>query len=350
MDDTGETKEKQSLVRDFWKKKIGSFIDAREFFRQRSEILKSPEMMLAPPETDTDKWKSPLTFAMQSILLQLMLFSAVGQIFVYCPHTMQSVFHLTRTKPELEVDKILNRQFNQVRDTERVISEVRHAQPAMTFYFEPYRERLTRNSTVAPLLDEAPHPRDEFVRMLTAINAQQKAQFAMEHAVARLDHSISKLTKEWSGLIIVLMAEVFRRLVTFGRFRATRNVDQSDTIFLYYFTAVTFWMNVILKVVGSLEIELQRYGASVAAHNFAVGVCVLVYVIGWTYALFRSIPVLIKLLGFGGEAVPTRATRLKVGADVFVTVVSSQVLAVLILFVAFLVLDKLQALAISLRL
>jgi hypothetical protein len=341
---------KQSPAREFWSDKIREFIDAREFFRQRSEILKTPELMLNPPTKEPDKWSSPITFALQSILLQLLVFSALSQVFEYCPRTTQSLFKLSRATPELEIERIFSNQKKQLDETTLVIVEVKRSPPTAVFFFAPYTNRLVKDDVLSPAFDDSPHDRDEFVRLLEDIKSAQSDQFVIARSLLHLQHSIDQLAKEWGGLVIVLMSEVFRRLVCFGRFKATREVDRADSFFLYYFSAITFPMFMILKLVGGLQLQLQRYGAPTAYLYSAGTILLLVGAVGWSYALWHSVPTLIKLLGFGGDAAPTKGVRFKVAFDVFATVIISQVLAVLALFLAFLSLDTLQSWLLSLKL
>lgn len=344
----------QSLVRDFWNEKIKELIDAREFFRQRAEILKKPDLMLAPPTEEPDKWTDPLTFAVQSILLQLIVFSMVSQLFVYFPHTMQRWFHLHRSTPQLEIERIVINQRKQLAETGHVIVEVRQSTPARIFYFAPYTRRLVNGSMLAPKLDQAPHGRDEFVRLLERIKSSQSGEFACGRALLHLSQSVAELGKEWSGFIIVLMALVFRRLVLVGRFKATREVNRADAFFLYYFTAVMFPINIALKVLGTIQLQLQRYGAPGAYFHGVMVLLALLFVAGWSYALWRSVPVFIKLLGCGddgaGSSRPMPGTHLAVGFGIFSTVLLSQAIALIALFLLFLSVDELQSWVLSLNL
>lgn len=345
--------EEKSLVRDFWNEKIRELIDAREFFRQRSEILKSPDLMLSPPTEEPDRWTDPLTFAVQSILLQVIVFSAVSQLFVYFPHTMQHWFHLKRAAPQIEIQKIVSDQKSQLHETNLVIIEVQRSAPATVFFFAPYAERLTNESMLAPEFDDAPHPRDEFVHKLEGIKSDQSREFACASALLNLTQSLNELAKEWGGFIIVLMAIVFRRIVRLGKFKATRELNRADSFFLYYFTAVMFPINIALKVLATLQLQLQRYGAPDAYLYGFLAVAALVCVGGWLYGLWRSVPVFIKLLGFGdedGSGRPKPGTHVAVGLDLLATVVVSQALALLSLFLVFLLADSLQSWILSLNL
>lgn len=342
----------RSLVRDFWNEKLRELIDAREFFRQRGEILKSPQLMLSPPTEEPDKWTDPLTFAVQSILIQLLVFSAISQLFVFCPHTMQHWFRLKRSTPQIEIERIVSNQKQQLHETDLVIVEVKRSDPSRVFYFANYAPRLKNESFTAMDFDKEPHVRDEFVSLLEGIKENQSREFVFARALLNLSQGLAELAKEWGGFIVVLMAVVFHRIVRLGKFKATREVDRADSFFLYYFTAVMFPINIALKVLGTLQLQLHRYGAP---EIYLWGVFVLVIVVfawGWIYALTRSVPIFINLLGYGedGSGKPMRGANIAVAFDIFLTVVLSQAIALIILFLAFLLGDLLQSWIVSLNL
>lgn len=68
------------LRKDVWQETVKTWVDLRDFFRQRLTIVNHPALDFPKPGTNAPDWKGPLGFAAQGALVSILLVSGIGGI------------------------------------------------------------------------------------------------------------------------------------------------------------------------------------------------------------------------------------------------------------------------------
>jgi hypothetical protein len=98
------------LHKKVWSDSIKPFLDFRAYLNQRREIVRHPDLQFAPDRTSSAEWKTPLGFAIQGVLVTLLIIKALGWSFsaVFRPPEKTELYieFTSDTKTEIFPQKI----------------------------------------------------------------------------------------------------------------------------------------------------------------------------------------------------------------------------------------------------
>jgi hypothetical protein len=81
----------QDLYKTIWSDKIKPFFDFRAYVNQRREIIRHPDLEFSPELTSAAEWKSPLAFAIQGVVVTLLIVKALTWSFATAFHPPEAM-------------------------------------------------------------------------------------------------------------------------------------------------------------------------------------------------------------------------------------------------------------------
>jgi hypothetical protein len=81
----------QDLYKTIWSDKIKPFFDFRAYVNQRREIIRHPDLEFSPELTSAAEWKGPLAFAIQGVVVTLLIVKALTWSFATAFHPPEAM-------------------------------------------------------------------------------------------------------------------------------------------------------------------------------------------------------------------------------------------------------------------
>lgn len=211
---------KQSPLQEIWHSKIGYWLDFRKYLRQRTRILRSPELVFDPPDDDDD-WKSPLAFAVQGLVLVAVIVSLLDGVL--------GTF-LTAPAPYWkEQEKAI------LADIAEYQAKVQSTDEQESFAIM-YPGDLMFPAEVSKETYEA------FLRQQISI---LEGQLAYVRMTPDRDKASGVLDKFLMPVTLLLAAYLFRCFLKLGLGKRASHCEGAHIAYLYIFTAAMFWPNFV---------------------------------------------------------------------------------------------------------
>ena len=263
----------KELVGKVWTDWIKNWLDLRGYLKQRRIVLAHPNLQFTEQDTRLPSWKTPFLFAVQGILLTALVIGLIGGAFSTLIDPRPTVVFRVQisdnsatlvpeqvpggaewqTKAELIEQDIAKLQL-QLPNIEAAEPEAKFPGPV------PYSDRDRPNLfALGVALTLIEMERDDAIAKYKQELEGLQEQLRVIKLAPRIRKAEQALQKVLMPVSLVFAAYLFRFLV---RLRSGTNValtHNAHVVYLYYFTAATFWVNVTLAVLVAIRANVSKY-------------------------------------------------------------------------------------------
>ncbi|HEY6250864.1 MAG TPA: hypothetical protein VI685_12965 [Candidatus Angelobacter sp.] len=220
------------------------------FFRQRTFILKHPELVQYAELAGAKGWSQPLAFALKGLLLAALVISAFSWLVTRNGGKYADWIASVRTELESEMK------------TERAVIDAAQLQMGriensrkLAGFTVATSTNLTKEEAMKQLdamIDQA-HKLQEEYKYRAAVKTQNLRAEADSAALAASGTAIMV------SLALLFAAPFFRRFIQqpYGRYRL---INQADSFYLYYVASQGFLLNLGLVLILNLALSNSAYG------------------------------------------------------------------------------------------
>ncbi|HEY6306955.1 MAG TPA: hypothetical protein VI488_10920 [Candidatus Angelobacter sp.] len=204
-----------------WKEKGRSNL---QFLHQRKLILKNPKIILEAGPSSVPGWRTPMTFAVQTIAVVALLISGVHFAATHIPGTAIT----TDDQPPSETEKALQKK-------QELITKINSFDPdqPVTLFFDNGSRSYPHNEALALVQKEA---------------AQLQSRVTIEKNTMSFGLWLfTYLQPVFVGLALVWSSSFFKKGII-KKFGNAGNTSVADRCYLYISSVRTFWASVFLNI------------------------------------------------------------------------------------------------------